>query len=78
MFDQILNIPLQFSPLFQFLLSEKYDNIATVNLLSANPTKWSITIKQFVGNLSAEACNFIKKDILTLINTSGACFWNLS
>ena len=74
MFDQILNIPLQYSPLFQFLLSEKYDNIATLNTLSANPTKWSITLKQFVGNLLAEACNFIKKETLTLINTSGACF----
>ena len=71
MFDQILNIPLQCSPLLLY-------NIATLNILSANPTKWSITLKQFVGNLLAEACNFIKKETLTLINTSGACFWSLS
>ena len=46
----------------------------TLNPLSANPTKWSNTLKQFVGNLSTNCLNvfdhFVKLVLkgLTLVN----------
>ena len=36
---------------FQDFLSKMERFVKTVNPLSANPTQWSNTLKQFVGNL---------------------------
>ena len=34
-------------------------SILVVNLLSTNPTKWSKTLKQFVGNLSTNCLSVV-------------------
>ena len=44
---------------FYFLLSNFYGNKKNVKPLSANPTKWSSTLKQFAGCCYLESCQTI-------------------
>ena len=38
------------NPLTNYGICQKFTLIVVLNPLSANPTKWSVTLKQFVGN----------------------------
>ena len=62
------------SILFLYLLSR---SLAQFNPLSANPTKWSNTLKQFVGNCLSVFDHFVTLALKGL-QTNGASIKNLS
>ena len=67
-----------------YWVDSRFFSKRVINPLSANPTKWSDTLKQFVGNLPTNCVSvfdhFVKLELkgLTVISVAlGNTFWNM-